>query len=42
MTRNHHTHLETALNIVGLIASLLIIFAIAWIAAGVFPLELEF
>tara|TARA_R100001369_G_scaffold91612_1_gene133426 strand:- start:945 stop:1088 length:144 start_codon:yes stop_codon:yes gene_type:complete len=34
-------HLETALNIIGLIASLMIVVAIAWIAAGVLPTELE-
>lgn len=33
--------LETALNIIGLIASLMIAVVISWIAAGVLPTELE-
>jgi multisubunit Na+/H+ antiporter MnhG subunit len=34
-------HLETAINIIGLIACLLIVVAIAWYAAGIMPTELE-
>ena len=34
-------HLETAINIAGLIVSLLIVVALAWYAAGIMPTELE-
>jgi hypothetical protein len=34
-------HLETAINIAGLIACLVIVVAIAWYAAGIMPTELE-
>lgn len=34
-------HLETAINIIGLIVLLMIVVAIAWIAAGVLPSDLE-